>query len=203
MPLDTARADPMLAALARVMQPGTRIATWDRALPQSLGAAALLAHGPFVACAEDAPEAALAMLAAKMPAPLPAALAADIRLLAEGFAALIGHDAVRIRLEALTGHGCHRWHADAVGLRLLTTYAGPGTEWLDIAGGARLARRLDPAALPAAPQRLTPGAVAVLKGEAFPENADNGCIHRSPPNPGHAPPRLVLCLDEPGRIPLE
>lgn len=204
MPLDTARPDPG-PALAAILDPGARIAVWNRDLPSGLGeiAAALLAHAPFVACAEDTPEAALATLAAKLPVPLPAALAADIRLLAESFAALVGRDAVRIRLEALVGHGCHRWHADAVGLRLLATYAGPGTEWLDLTGGARVARRLDPAALPTPPRRLAPGAVAVLKGEAFPGNAGNGCIHRSPPNPEDAPPRLVLCLDEPGRIPLE
>ena len=207
MPLDTARADrsAVAAALGPVLEPGTRIAAWHRDLPPSLAeaAAVLLAHAPFVACAEDTSEAALAMLATKLPAPLAGPLAADIRLLAEGFAALTGRAALRVRLEALVGHGCPRWHADAVGLRLLATYAGPGTEWLDVTGGARLARRLDPAALPAAPQRLAPGAVAVLKGEAFPGNAGNGCIHRSPPNPDDAPPRLVLCLDEPGRIPLE
>ena len=207
MPLDTTRpeAGPVLAALAGVLDPGARIATWQRPLPPGLDAAAtaLLRHAPFVACAEDTPDAALAALAAKLPIPLAAALAADIRLLAQGFAALIDRPVIRIRLEALVGHGCHRWHADAVGLRLLATYRGPGTEWLDLPGGARAARRLDPAALPVPPQRLHAGAVAVLKGEAFPGHAGQGCIHRSPPNPDHAPPRLVLCLDEPGRIPLE
>lgn len=207
MPLDIARTEhgAAAAALAPVLEPGARIAIWHRPLPADIteAAAALLAHAAFVACAEDAPDAALATLAAKLPAPLPAALAADIRLLAAGFATLTGRDAVRIRLEALVGPGCHRWHADAVGLRLLCTYAGPGTEWLDLTGGARLARRLDPAALPVAPRRLAPGEAAVLKGEAFTGNAGHGCIHRSPPNAQDAPPRLVLCLDEPGRIPLE
>jgi hypothetical protein len=207
MPLDFSRVDrgPVATALAPVLQPGARIVVWQRPLPADLAAAAaaLLAHAPFVACAEDAPEAALATLATKLPAPLPAALEAELRLLADGFAELTGRAALRIRLEALVGPGCHRWHADAVGLRLLCTYAGPGTEWLDLPGGARLARRIDPAALPVMPKHLRPGEAAVLKGEAFPGNANNGCIHRSPPNAKDAPPRLILCLDEPGRIPLE
>jgi hypothetical protein len=44
--------------------------------------------------------------------------------------------------------------------------------------------------------------VLVLKGEGFPGQAGQGAIHRSPPNPDSAPPRLILCLDEPGRIPV-
>ncbi len=194
---------PALATLGPVLREGVNIATWRRALPLSLlaGLAPLLAGGPFVAVAEDAPPAALRRLAAQCPAALPAALRADLMALTVIFATLAGQDAVRIRLEALQGRGCHRWHADAVGLRLLCTYAGPGTEWLDLTGGAALARRLDPAHLLMAPERLGTGDVAVLKGEAWPGNAGNGCIHRSPPNPEDAPLRLVLCLDEPGRFP--
>lgn len=207
MPLDLPRpaAAPPLPALAPILEPGVNIAVWRRPLPAGLPPclAPLMAEAPFVACAEDTPDAALAVLAGKLSAPLPPVLAADILLLARGFASLIGESRVRIRLEALVGLGCRRWHADAVGLRLLCTYRGPGTEWLDLPGGARIARGLDPAALPATPRRLGAGDVAVLKGESFPGNAGQGCIHRSPPNPGDAPARLVLCLDEPGRIPLE
>ncbi|WP_272910986.1 DUF1826 domain-containing protein [Falsiroseomonas oryziterrae] len=45
-------------------------------------------------------------------------------------------------------------------------------------------------------------AAAILKGEAYPGNAGFGCIHRSPPAAPGAGARLLLCLDEPGRIPL-
>ena len=110
---------------------------------------------------------------------------------------------MRIRLEAITGPACHRWHSDAVGLRLLCTYRGPGTEWLPIAGGARAARGIDPKALPCERGQVATGAVAILKGEGFRGNAGFGCIHRSPPaGPGERA-RLLLCIDEPGRIPLE
>lgn len=204
MPLDHVEHASSLAAmavLAPVLRDGTNIAAWRRRLPIPLfaGLGPLLARGPFVAIAEDAPDAALQALSRQVP--LTALLRADIRLLAASFTALTGQDRLRIRLEALRGRGCHRWHADAVGLRLLCTYAGPGTEWLDLPGGAALARRLDPAHLMMQPDSLATGDVAVLKGEAWPGNAGNGCIHRSPPNPDDAPLRLVLCLDEAGRFP--
>lgn len=204
MPLDhVEHASPLaaLAVLAPVLRDGTNIAAWRRRLPLPLfaGLGPLLARGPFVTIAEDAPDAALQALSHQ--APLTDLLRADISLLAASFTALLGKDRLRIRLEALRGRGCHRWHADAVGLRLLCTYAGPGTEWLDLPGGAALARRLDPAHLMMRPDSLATGDVAVLKGEAWPGNAGNGCIHRSPPNPDDAPLRLVLCLDEAGRFP--
>ena len=201
MPLDqpTLPAGPLRAVLA----PGTNIAVWRRALPEGVSPclAPLMHSAPFVASAEDRPEAALDALATRLPAPLPAALRADMLALARCFLALTGDAVLRIRLEALRGPGCHRWHADAVGLRMLCTYRGPGTEWLELPGGAAAARRRDQPAL--TPSRLGAGDVAVLKGERWPGNAGNGCIHRSPPNADDAPPRLVLCLDEAGRIPLE
>ncbi|MBX9595221.1 MAG: DUF1826 domain-containing protein [Roseomonas sp.] len=204
MPLDLADTPSPITAvatLAPVLRDGTSIAAWRRSPPLCLfaGLAPLLARGPFVAIAEDAPGAAIATLHGELSLPEP--LRADILVLATAFATLLGQDRLRIRLEALRGRGCHRWHADAVGLRLLCTYAGPGTEWLDLDGGAALARRLDPAHLMMRPHRLATGDVAVLKGEAWPGNAGHGCIHRSPPNPDDAPPRLVLCLDEAGRFP--
>ena len=203
MPLDHLDDPAPAGRLRAVLAEGTNIAVWRRPLPAglSLCLAPLMADGPFVASAEDAPAAAVAALAARLPAPLPAALRADILALAAGFTALTGEEAVRVRLEGLRGRGCHRWHADAVGLRLLCTYRGPGTEWLDLPGGAAAARRLEHPAI--APRRLGAGDVAVVKGEGWPGNAGNGCIHRSPPNAEDAPLRLVLCLDQAGRIPLE
>jgi hypothetical protein len=47
-----------------------------------------------------------------------------------------------IRHETITDPACHRWHADAVGLLLLWTYRGPGTEGLPVAGSAAIARHL-------------------------------------------------------------
>lgn len=192
--------------LPDVLRPEVNLAIWHRTLPEALtaGLRPLTDAAPFTAVVEDEPERAVDALAAKLPAAAPLGLLVDIRRLAVLFAAVAATGgALRIRLEAITGPACHRWHADAVGLRLLCTYRGPGTEWLPIAGGARAARDLDPKAPPCERGRIATGAVAILKGEGFAGNAGFGCIHRSPPaGPGERA-RLLLCLDEPGRIPLE
>ena len=192
--------------LLHVLRAEVNLAVWDRTLPQLLGPALrpLAEAAPFTAVTEDEPNTAVDALAAKLPAAAPLDLLLDIRRLATIFAAIAETGgAVRVRLEAITGPACHRWHSDAVGLRLLCTYRGPGTEWLPIAGGARAARGIDPKALPCERGQVTTGTVAILKGEGFRGNAGFGCIHRSPPaGPGERA-RLLLCIDEPGRIPLE
>ncbi|HEY4252040.1 MAG TPA: DUF1826 domain-containing protein [Roseomonas sp.] len=197
-------ADPDV--LLGILRPDTNLAIWHRGIPEGLsrGLAALAAAAPFTATVEDAPDPAVDALLAALPHPAPLDLLLDIRRLATAFAAIADTGGgVRIRLEGIAGPACHRWHADAVGLRLLCTYRGPGTEWLPLVGGAPAARGLDPAALPATPGRIPRGAVAILKGEAHPGNAGAGCIHRSPPAGPGARARLLLCLDAPGRIPLE
>ncbi|MBY0329936.1 MAG: DUF1826 domain-containing protein [Acetobacteraceae bacterium] len=198
-----AAAEPEV--LVEVLRPDVNLAVWNRALPGSLapGLRVLCDAAPFVAVCEGPPEEAVDALTAKLPVAAPLDLLLDIRALAIAFSGIAETaGAVRIRLEAITGPACHRWHADAVGLRLLCAYRGPGTEWLPIAGGAPIARDLDPKALPCGRAQLATGAVAILKGERYPGNAGFGCIHRSPPaGPGERA-RLLLCLDEPGRIPL-
>lgn len=191
-------------ALAEILRPDTSLAIWQRDMPKAFarGLKPLLAAAPFCVAAEDAPEAAVAAIGAALPVGAPMELWLDVLALGEFFAALIGQERIALRLEGITGPGCHRWHADAVGLRLLTTYRGPGTEWLAWPGGARTARGLDPAALPATPRRLATGDVAVFKGEGYPGNSGWGAIHRSPPAGPGMQARLLLCLDEPGRIPL-
>ncbi|WP_237217696.1 DUF1826 domain-containing protein, partial [Falsiroseomonas oryziterrae] len=182
IPVVVTGAEP--EALVEIRRPEVNLAVWTRDLPPGLDGRlrALAEAAPFTALAEDLPEAAVDALAAQLPHPAPLALLQDIRALATAFAAIARTGgAVRIRLEGIDDEGCHRWHADAVGLRLLCTYHGPGTEWLALAGGARVARGLDPKALPVAPGRLALSAAAILKGEAYPGNAGFGCIHRSPP----------------------
>jgi hypothetical protein len=191
--------------LLDILRPEVNLAIWHRALPASMASAArpLFDAAPFTAVAEDEPEAALGALVAKLPVAPPLDLLLDIQRLAVLFAAVADADsAVQIRLEGITGPACHRWHADAVGLRLLCTYRGAGTEWLPLAGGAAAARDLPGAGLPCGRATIATGAVAILKGEGFRGNAGFGCIHRSPPAAPGERARLLLCIDEPGRIPL-
>jgi hypothetical protein len=193
------------AVLRDILRPEVNLAIWHRELPDTLtaGLRGLCDAAPFTSATEDAPEPAADALALRLPVAAPLDLLLDIRRLAVAFAAIPDVKAVRIRLEAITGPACHRWYADAIGLRLLCTYRGVGTEWLPLAGGARTARGLDNARLPCRRETIPTGAVALLKGEGFPGNSGFSCIHRSPPaGPGERA-RLLLCIDEPGRIPLE
>jgi hypothetical protein len=194
------------AVLHQILHDEVNLAVWQRRLPHRLGDAArpLVLAAPFCACVEAAPDVATSALLARLPARPAPGLIEDIADLAHAFAAIAGTPgAVRVRLEAITGPACHRWHADAVGLRLLCTYRGAGTEWLPLGGGAAAARDLNPLALPVPPRRLAAGDVAIMKGERLAGNAGAGCIHRSPPAGVGGRARLLLCIDEPGRIPLE
>jgi hypothetical protein len=186
--------------LFAVQRPAVNLAVWHRELAPPLTGTSL--HGlmqaaPFTAVAEGSPTAVASLLAERLPAPAPADLLLDLTDLALVFGALDGSRSVRVRLEALTHDGCCRWHADAIGLRMLCTYHGPGTEWLPLQGGAPAARALPrDTPPPCAAARLATGAVAVLKGEAYPGNAGNGCIHRSPPAGAGPRARLLLCIDQ-------
>jgi len=69
------------------------------------------------------------------------ALLHDINWLVGHFAAIVGCASVRLRLDAITNDACQRWHRDCVPLRLITTYRGPGPEWLlPVQGAAAMAQ---------------------------------------------------------------
>jgi hypothetical protein len=127
------------------------------------------------------------------------ALAADIGLWAEVIGELTGCELVGVRLERVITAMCPRFHTDKVPLRVVSAFAGAGTEYLatedvdrdwlghtDEATGPRVAS--------AKIRRAAPGDLVLLKGEAWPNNSGRGAIHRSPPASSRAP-RLVLTLD--------
>jgi len=115
---------------------------------------------------------------------LPPALAADIDDLVRHFAALTGKPTVRLRLEAVAGDACRKFHADYTDLRLVVTYAGPGTD----------IRRTPADDAPI--HRIGAGDVALFKGKLFP-GAPPVLLHRSPPIEGTGNRRVVLVLDTP------
>jgi hypothetical protein len=121
---------------------------------------------------------------------------ADVAWLVGAFACLLGARRVGLRLRTLNKAMCPRFHVDHVPVRLLTTYAGAGSQWLK--EGALDRRRLaQPEAAfddPQKVQQLCSGDVALLKGEKWHGNEGFGLVHRSPePAPGER--RLILSLD--------
>jgi hypothetical protein len=123
----------------------------------------------------------------------------DIAALVQHFAEATGAWAVTVRLDPIDNDACRKFHADHVGIRLLTTYRGPGTQWLpnEAVAGTPLAdgvgAEIEPAA--AAIRDLPRYAVGLFKGAAWPGNAGNGIVHRSPPILGTGVTRFLFCLD--------
>jgi len=123
-----------------------------------------------------------------------AALIDDVSLLREIICELLGCPAVGLRL-ARVGHAmCPGWHIDRVGIRLICTYQGPGTQWLDDQGAGRrelrLVRRGEGAFIQAAP-----GEVVLLKGALWQGNERHGAVHRSPEIAAGAGARTLITLD--------
>jgi len=88
---------------------------------------------------------------------------------------------LRLRMECVDDDACRRLHQDRTGWRLIVTYRGEGTFWL----------------LPETNEVGQAAAWDVLllrgrRGEQVP-----GVLHKSPPMPDGAPPRLLFVLDLP------
>ncbi|HEY8067041.1 MAG TPA: DUF1826 domain-containing protein [Methylosinus sp.] len=96
---------------------------------------------------------------------------------------------IRVRLETIADDACRLFHVDFVRFRLVTTYRGPGTQWLAPRPGA------DPLAEEAV-RRLERGWVAILRGEKAATAEAPALPHRSPPIAGTGVERLFLAIDE-------
>jgi hypothetical protein len=124
-----------------------------------------------------------------------AGFVADVVWLARAFACLLEARRIGLRLRVLDKAMCPRFHVDQVPLRLITTYAGVGSEWLE-EGVMDRGRLGEPAAEPtgAGIHQLRAGEVALFKGEKWSGNEGAGIVHRSPQAVPTAK-RLILTLD--------
>jgi hypothetical protein len=112
----------------------------------------------------------------------------DIERLTERFVRLMGCDTVRLRLEGVTGDACWKIHSDYTDVRLITTYSGPGTQYIPYGRPADEAELVD----------MPTGWVGLFKGRNF--HAEHApCMHRSPQIGATGEKRLVLVVDTPLR----
>ncbi|SFT36508.1 DUF1826 domain-containing protein [Halomonas saccharevitans] len=124
----------------------------------------------------------------------------DIVTLADAMAYLFDTDTVGLRLRRMDGAMCPRFHCDNLPVRLVTTYHGPGSEWLPEWAvnrhglGAPTPEKPEIVTEPGAVQRLEVGDLALLKGSGWIGNEAHGLVHRSPDVPA-GQPRLLLTLD--------
>lgn len=120
----------------------------------------------------------------------------DIVILTDMFSCLFELKQVGLRLCVLNKSMCPRFHTDKVPCRLITTYTGKGTEWLDwqINDSSILDACNDGHLNPNFIHRLDEGDIALLKGDKWPEKDSLGVIHRSPALSDNET-RLLLTLD--------
>lgn len=178
--------------LRAIREEDVAIAIWERSVPDGITGLALT--GMQSVRFQSATGALAHLLPAQLveagigSAAARAVLAEDIGALANRFAAIMDAEAVEIRLEHVTTNACRKFHADYVTARLICTYAGPGTQWLDGADAANC----DCGGLHDIRQ-LNAGDVAIFKGRHWSEDAP--AIHRSPPIEGTGEARLVLVIN--------
>lgn len=185
--------------LAEIFQDGVNLAVWQRRLPAQLeDFAALvislgqpLADQRVVEVNENEPPQLVGLLREAADLQGYEAFVADVTWLLSAYTCLLGARRVGLRLRVLHSAMCPRFHVDNVPVRLLTTYVGPGSDWLEegVVEGSGL--HLAPAPVDNI-QRLRTGDVALLKGEKWLGNEGAGLIHRSPASQQG---RLLLSLD--------
>lgn len=193
------------AILSELEQPEVNLVTWRRRVPISVqrGLAGWAAINPSAfddvlrvrACE-------LALLLAGMAASLSRRMHGELLTLFTMFAGFSRASRVRVTFGVVRSDRCRKFHVDYARYRLITTYIGPGTQWLPEAAVNRAALAgLIPCPMEAnraivrsedAIQHATPGDVLVMKGELH--HGALGAVHRSPPIAGTNQLRVVFTL---------
>lgn len=203
---ETSVNDPTI--LADIYQPENNIAIWPRTLPAGLSAEIddLLKKTNHIALVQTVTPADVKQnLVEALPEhPVVAKLSQDIAQLVDMFCVLFDLKEAGLRLTRLDRAMCPRFHVDHLPCRLVTTYTGAATQWLQNEAVDRTFLGAGNRGLPDAEsgifkdakaiQQLNAGDVALLKGSGWEGNDANGLVHRSP-SLGDDEHRLLLTLD--------
>jgi len=120
--------------------------------------------------------------------PEQARLIEDVADLAEMFCSIIDSHELEVRLEIITTDSCRKFHADYVVARLITTYVGDGTQWLEQPDADRVAQGLEPERI----NQMSAGDIGIFKGKM---GTATPAIHRSPPIGDLGQKRLLLVFN--------
>lgn len=197
------------AHLTRILRPSVNVCVWRRALPKPLQGWLSRLNRVLVrdvSLSSTFDQRALPSLFTGLPdCPEVRAWAGDVALLATLFTRLLGTDSFQASLATVHTNKCCKFHSDYKPLRLVCTYAGPGTEWVDDRDVDRAELGHEESCFDTANARIVPrgssvqraraGDVVLLKGELFPGYAGRGAIHRSPPIESTGERRIVFTLD--------
>ena len=119
-------------------------------------------------------------------------LVEDIEGLVLIYASITKSKFVDIRLERISDDSCWKFHRDFVETRLITTYRGPATEWVQPQHSKSAIDEQERFMGPV--EQLQNNDVAIFKGNGA--NTGTGIVHRSPPIEGTEYTRLLLCLNQ-------
>ena len=130
----------------------------------------------------------------------------DILQLLRNFCAALGETELRLVLGPVLNDRCRKFHVDYLRMRMLCTYVGPGTEWVDEPWVRRDVLRTDEDGS-ATNQQIVPdldkvqragtGDVLWIRGRED-RLGWRGGVHRSPPVAGTGQVRLVLAASTMG-----
>ncbi len=195
-----------VSCLPEIYQDDVNMTVWNRTLDPLLRASVthlVMTDPGFQVSLMTTPRSVFKSLIKVLPDSDTDVLAEDITCLVDMFSCLFNVEHVGLRLTVLRSAMCPRFHVDKVPCRLISTYVGPGTQWLEYPRVDR--SKLGPSAsLESDRERgtytaeqdirvLDSGAVGLLKGEAWDGNEGAGLVHRSPSSEDAS--RLLLTLD--------
>ena len=126
------------------------------------------------------------------------ALLADVLEQLALFSQVANISSFRLLLATVSTNMCRRFHTDINSLRMLCTYAGPGTLWLPNEAVNQQAYRkgsgnVDIVLNQDLIQQANAGDVVILKGALYPDA--NPVVHRSPTIENTGSKRLLLRID--------
>ncbi len=193
------------AVLSQVLEDDVNLAVWQRQLPahiEDFGALLLSLNEPLAEAItlevsdENVQPDLQSFASAYADLEGYEGFIADVSWLISAYACLLGAKRIGVRLRVLDKAMCPRFHVDHVPVRLITTYAGIGSQWLR-EGTIDRSQLGKPQAEPSDAlniRQINCGDVALLKGERWVGNEGQGLVHRSPPLQRDER-RLLLTLD--------
>ncbi len=192
-------------SLDRLRDEAVNLVSWRRMLPSGLNAQLVDWAHRRAADFDDVvsiPNAELDRATAGLAEPARAWVVGDIARLLGRFGDHTGARRVRVVFGAVRTDQCRKFHIDYVRYRLVTTYVGPGTEWVPDHAVRRSALDAPPVSATEANQqivsdssavrRAAAGEVVVMKGADHPSG--RAAVHRSPPIGGSDGVRVVLAI---------
>lgn len=196
------------SVLADIYQASVNISVWQRDLSEKLNHDIndfITNHPKASASLAITPENALEVLSKDFDTKnMSAGLRQDIAQLVDMFCCLFEQQRAGVRLTVLDRAMCPRFHVDRIPCRLVTTYNGIATQWLnhddvnrDKLGAKSQGLPDEESGLISADttiNQLDAGDVALLKGEHWSEEEGFGLVHRSPAVAA-GEKRLLLTID--------